>query len=712
MTTENATVMGWAGTGWTPTPEYAKDTDNLIADFYLPAMTGAVRYDRITGYFASTVFVLYWEALRTFLGRSGRIRILCSPALSEPDANGLALGYQARNDAALATRLEREFTGLLRNPELRMPAQALACLIASGTLEVRIARVKQTSPVVERRMFHDKVGVFVDQTGQTIGFRGSANETFLGLSELGNVESIDTWASWLGHNDEIRATNSKARFDRLWDGKSPGVQITALPEGLRTLIHREAEQVDLTELMDRLAPAEGVPDSEGRDEPSSARRQLRPNQVEGLRAWREAGKRGILAHATGSGKTVTGIEAIREHTGPTLVVAPTELVTKQWVTQLREALVGTGRKVHQAGAGETGWRGRLSDWVDDDSARVIVAVAPTAADADFVNSMRRAKNLLLVGDEVHRLGAPSYRKILNCEADFRLGLSATPQRAGDPEGTTLLWEHFGGVVHSYQIQDAIADGTLSPYRYHPAVIRLTTDELAEWEEVTRQLGRAIARTGGTSHDQALASRPVKALIMKRARIARKASRKVPVTIQTVVRAYQPGQRWLIYCDDKDQMGQIETALRGHGLPALSYYSDMDGDKHTTLAHLDANAGVIVSIKCLDEGVDIPAADHAVIVASSKNPREFIQRRGRVLRKSPGKTHAEIYDLIVVPAGKLDESTQALVWGELARAAEFAQHAINTDARYPLEQACLELEIALEDLYALLGGGTEEDEDDA
>ena len=693
--------QGWAGGTWTPKTEYASDVDDLAVDFYEPAMSGAMRYDRITGYFSSGAFILYWRGLRAFAARGGRLRLLCSPAITDPDGGSIRLGYQARDDSELALELSREFTALLDAPELRNPALVLAALISEGILDVRLATVHPNASSSSRAMFHDKVGVFADAAGEALGFRGSANETFLGLSRGGNVESIDAWPSWLGGRHADRVAHARRRFDQLWLGKSAGVEVHHLPAGLTRLLRKEASRVDWQELAQEQEALQRRASSRSSD----GGRKLRKQQTRGLAAWRDNGFRGILAHATGSGKTVTGIRAITEHDGPVLVVAPTELVAGQWEEQLKVELKGSGRRVHLAGAGQTDWTVRLVDWLTQPgSGRVVVAVAPTASSELFINQARRASGLLLVGDEVHRYGAASYGKVLTIDAEKRLGLSATPERAGDPEGTGRLLDYFDGIVDRYDLNDAIADDVLCRYLYYPTVVELDQDELDQWRDLGRRIGRAMAAFGSSSTENPA----VRALVMRRARIAKKAAAKAPAAVRIVAENFQSGQRWLVYCEDIEQMESVQEGLTQVGVPAKIYHSAMAGDKAATLSHFASNGGVIVSIRCLDEGVDIPEASHAVILASSQNPREFIQRRGRVLRKSPLKELAHIYDVVVVPSGEADDTTRSLIWSELARAAEFGSHALNSDPRIPLEEACMRLGIDLNDLYEVLGGGIEDE----
>lgn len=695
-------IAGWAGTSWVPQPEYSSDTNDLVADFYAPAMGGAIRYDRISGFFSSGAFILYWPQLRSFVERRGRIRILCSPRLSSTDIDGVERGYAARQDADLARELTAEIDKLLKDPTLRRPALAFAGLLAAEVIEVKLARVAGSASAADRRMFHDKVGLFHDANGHSIGFRGSANETYLGLSTEGNIESFDAWPSWVGDRDGARIDHAIARFERLWSGQANGVDVLDLPSELKAVLSERVGGHDWREIVDEML---AVDERVGRRKVGG--RPLLDQQIRGLAAWEGNGRRGILAHATGSGKTVTGVAAIESHSGPTIVIAPTELVARQWLDQLRRFLPAANRRVHLCGAGVVDWKSRLSTWVTDPSfARIVVAVAPTAASSRFVTQVGGARDLLLVADEVHRLGASTYQQVLTIDAEYRLGLSATPERAGDQAGTDAIMNYFSGIVDRYTLRDALDDGVLCSYVYFPKVVALDSSEQQQWADMTRRIGRAIASQGG---DITSISPGVKVMIMQRARIAKKAASKVAAAVATVESEYADGDHWLVYCDDSQQMNQIADGIRASGIDTVVYHSDMPGNKSATLRHFRHNGGVVVSMKCLDEGVDIPECDHALIAASSRNPREFIQRRGRVLRVAGSKQLAVIHDLIVVPATSVDDSTRQLVWGEIARASEFAQAALNTNSRVPLEETCTELGLDLAELYAALAYGIEDDD---
>lgn len=298
---------------------------------------------------------------------------------------------------------------------------------------------------------------------------------------------------------------------------------------------------------------------------------------------------------------------------------------------------------------------------------------------------------MLVADEVHRLGSTKHRAILD-ETLFgaRLGLSATPERAGDPAGTAALLEFFRGILEPrYSLSDAVQDGVLCRYFYRPHAVELTSDEHAEWKTLTAELSRLFARRASAAGAD-LDDR-IQRLLLKRARIVKRASAKVPLAVDVIRQNYERGQRWIIYCDDLDQLTEVSAALSRERYVNLPFHSQMDGDRNQTLRWIERKGGIVVAIRCLDEGVDVPSVTHALILASSKNPREYIQRRGRVLRISPGKSLAYIHDTIVTPPSS-DEEGQGrpdpVTAGELARALQFASHANNPSAGTDLRQIAI------------------------
>lgn len=698
--------------------EYTSDVDDIATDFYNPCLREASSYDRITGFFSSTVFHLTHPALNVFVTENdGQMRLLCSPRLSGPDADNLLYGYAAREDSELVDVLRAELTHLLASPRAAT-ARLLAALVAAGRLDIKLARVAATASMSNKRMFHDKVGLFTDAAGDTVGFRGSLNESFLGLSPEGNIESVDVWPSWEGGRDAERVRNAVARFNRLWAGEVAGVTVAALPEEIQQELERVAEDVDLEAMLRDLAG--GKIGTTTAAPPAVGGIELRIHQREAVRAWESHQHRGLLAHATGAGKTISGLYcaqvALQRGLVPVILV-PSRLLLQQWADQVSELL---GARLVLAGGGHDRWNRSGAVRAAVESSRperpyAVIAVLNSATSAAFRAQLRPVMNkAFVIADEAHRLGSPESRTILEwLDAPWRLGLSATPERANDPDGTGAIFDYFGGIIHRYSLKDALDDGVLAPYVYHPSWVGLTDDEQERWERLTAEIRRRYAIV------QAPNAKPhtqdqLRHKLIERARIAKGAARKIPKAADLIVEHYRPdrGQKWLVYCDNQSQLAQLREALDARGVRSWEYHRQMQGDAEATLKLFDVSGGIVVAIKCLDEGVDIPAATHAIILASSRNPREFIQRRGRVLRRSPHKTVATLLDVLVLP-GTIDQDdpSRPLAVGELARALQFAALGIGQGAVSRLEDKWVAMGLPLAELDQVRPAGVEVDSDD-
>jgi len=283
----------------------------------------------------------------------------------------------------------------------------------------------------------------------------------------------------------------------------------------------------------------------------------------------------------------------------------------------------------------------------------------------------------LIADEVHQVGSEKYSDVLTIVAGKRLGLSATPERYGDAIGTERLLEYFGPILPTrFTLRDAIEAKRLVPYEYFPHTVDLTETEADSYRKltlaITRLASRRIAAEGSADR--------LKTLLIKRARIAKSAAKKIPLAVEIIRREWERGQRWLVYCEDQRQLAALRQGIASVGLVCSEYHTQMVADSEATLEWLSEHSGILLSIRCLDEGVDIPSVSHALIVASSQNPRQFIQRRGRVLRSAPGKSLATIHDVLVVPNGLASEAGQvSLARAEILRALEFSRDALNGDA---------------------------------
>jgi superfamily II DNA or RNA helicase len=356
-----------------------------------------------------------------------------------------------------------------------------------------------------------------------------------------------------------------------------------------------------------------------------------------------------------------------------VVVVPDQVLFGQWFVELEETLADLSVKILRAGSGYASWRDSLRLWTAPGTTpRLVLATIQTASSDEFRTQLAAGDHVLLVADEVHRLGSPHHRQLLDKRLfGPRLGLSATPERAGDLVGTEALLSFFCGVLEPrYTLADAVRDGVLTRYFYRPHTVALTDDEAAEWRALTKEIGQLRGRMLGGDPTAGLEDR-LQRLFIKRARVVKHAAAKIPLAVSVLTVEYQRGQRWIIYCEDLGQLNMVCQALQARGIQNMPLHSQMDGDRAETLKWLAHRGGVLVAIKCLDEGVDVPSVTHALILASSKNPREFIQRRGRVLRIAPEKSLAYVHDAIVLPpkpeAPDGERVADPITAGELARA---------------------------------------------
>lgn len=664
--------------------EYRTGYAEPVSEFYAPCLAASVQYKRAVGYFRSSIYLMVGAGLLNFARRGGKILLVCSPELTQEDQDAISEGYAAQADRA-SSHMVAEVEALLSQPGLASQVAILATLIAVGRLEVKLA-IRPPS----HGLYHEKIGIFVDAQANLVSFIGSANESWSGWHERGNFESVEVFCSWKGPAERERSSRHQANFDGLWAGETPNVSTIDFPEAAKLkLCTRAASSLEDPQLL-------AIP-----DRPEAAKelkkRTLLPHQSAAIQAWIEQGRRGVFEHATGSGKTFTALEAARQHIEsgmPALLLLPSELLLKQWASEVK--LEFPDAAVMLAGAGNDRWKEpgklrRFSSPQPTDVGRVVLSTMQTAATPAFRQSLWHGEHLLFIADEVHQIGSTFNSQSMFIASGPRLGLSATPQRYGDEEGTARIFEYFGAVVPPpITLSDAVASGRLVEYIYHPHPIRLNAEEADAWKSITKSLRFELGsdREGGKSK---LTER-AKMLLIKRSRIAKKAAAKSPLAAAILKKNYEEGQSWLIYCEDSDHLAKTMEEIRAIGLTSIEYFSNMEGDRVATLDWFRRFGGILVSIKCLDEGVDIPSVSHAIILASSQNPRQFIQRRGRVLRKAgQDKLFATIHDAIVVPIGLDEEPEQgSLLKSEFLRAIEFADSATNLSASAELREIAREV----------------------
>lgn len=659
---------------------------DALREFLIPAMELAVKYDRVAGYFSSGVLAQAAPGISKLVARGGKIRLVTSHQLVQVDFEILE---QTQLDPALLDEIVSEIEASVEQTDQSLErimkseyVKAMCWLLKNQQLEIRfIVPSGEASGDFEK--FHSKFGIIQDSEGNEIVFTGSANETALGWA--GNLENIDTKPLWEESFKEF--ADYKDTFEDLWSGQNLiGWKTVELPEALNRRLVALAPEGDFP----NIAQYEQSPALENKA------RMPRNYQLEALEEWEGSDRRGLLEMATGTGKTLTARLCIESAAklGKLFVVlvTPYQHISDQWVKELQEF------EVYQVGT-EVDWRSQL-ELINLNSQlgylehQIIIAVKNTASTAAFVSLCNQIAenfdNFMFVGDEVHWLGAHTFQAALNEKANFRLGLSATPNRYFDDLGTEVLRAYFGGEsVFEFGLAEALnwrnpetgEVGVLTPYEYHPIFVSLNEEEIQDWVDYSRRI--QILR--GKDHLTRQEAEDLEGLRNQRAEIAKSAESKIPALAELLNELGSGLKQTLIYAANQAQMDAAVAVAREAGIDTGAKITASVGSKPSKKFHgkserqhiLDRFAKgihpVIFAIAALDEGVDIPSAEIGIILASSGNEKEFIQRRGRLMRKSPGKRCARIFDFIVLPP---EERFESLRKKELTRALEFSELAVN------------------------------------
>ena len=668
---------------------YRSDTSNVVTQFYVPCLEESILYRRAAGYFTSSGLSLAAKGIAHLIKNGGRIRLVASPHLTDDDLAAITAGYRSRDEvlrAAAARDVQDAKTELERDR-----LAALAWLISIGALDIKLAfRVEPYSGRIRRGIYHEKIGIFTDADGHSVAFSGSQNETAGGLVE--NFESIDVFCSWI---DRQRVERKTKEFDTLWDDRTAGlavVDFTAVSQEILQKYKSSAPpDIDPAERQNILrSPSQKIGNKP--NIPDSIT--LRSYQIDAANNWLKSNGKGILQLATGTGKTITALSiasnlAKRAGLQGLVIVCPYKHLVSQWADECRrfsmEPILAYDERATWYDALTTALSaaGRSAD----EFVCVIVTNATFGSDGFQQRLKYFPSKTLLVVDEVHNVGAEHLSKALPSSIELRLGLSATPERWFDLDGTNRLIEYFGPILEpKIGIKEAIELKALVPYRYHPILIELTDQERIKYLDISARIARIFNSVGLGEENASL-----KALSLERARLVASASNKM-IALRDLGKILQNKKQMLFYCgdgrvdipDEDYNRRQIEEVTRVLGAELLIkvaiYDQNTNIEERKEMKNDLANGRLqgLVAIRCLDEGVDIPSVQTAVILASSTNPRQFIQRRGRVLRIAPGKSHAEIYDMIVVPPLEVanSESERSLVRKELTRFRQFADLAMN------------------------------------
>jgi superfamily II DNA or RNA helicase len=695
---------------------YKSDIDNILEDFYIPALSTATSYDRAVGFFSSTTISYAAQALSVFVKTGGSIRLILGAFSDKDDIEAINQGYRQKE---ISEKIGVEFLAMASNVSdelFQNRFDTLSWLVAHGRLDVKIA-------LRERGMYHDKVGIIGDEVDDKIVFSGSANESTHALLPTHNYESINVFPSWRPELQEYFEPHI-ASFERLWKNESNATAVIDIPTAVKEKLISVARSLEYTPdpeieaaIAARIKGKTGttVTTTSGKPrEPATINGQpfkMKPHQLKALEVWKAVGDfQGTFNLATGAGKTITAIHAIVRMSqgveGLACVIAvPYQNLADQWVDILSTFNIYPVKCY----VSRTSWESKLRNVVHElvmgsKSFAAIVVVNRTLKSSTFQECLLKIKGnrLLWIGDECHHHTSKSFEGYLPTHARYRIGLSATPQHYLDEERNERLNEFYGDIVSTYTLKEAIEDKVLTPYHYYPHLVEFTTKEAEEFISLSEEIGQIFVRLKNSKSKGI--SPQLTALLMRRARLVGSATNKLP-TLHAVLNDLTPTQHTLFYCGDgtvetdevddpahesvelgQRQVEAVSSLLHTMGWN-VSRFTSRESRKNRDdilenfrLRIIDA----MVAIRCLDEGIDVPACSTAYILASSRDPRQFVQRRGRILRRSPGKELAVIHDFIVVlPEGLDTDSDYAkqLIKSELRRVAEFSALSKNRSESY-------------------------------
>lgn len=680
--------------------EYRSLLDNVVTDFYIPVLQESILYQRAVGFFSSSALIAISKGVEGLVANGGKIQIIASPRLSQEDIDEISKGYEVRKI------IERALLRGVVDPSSIEESERLsyiASLIAKGVLDVKIAFLSSKNEIA---MYHEKMGIMSDREGNAVAFSGSMNESENAFSS--NYESFDVFCSWT--NDRERVFQKQMAFQAIWDDYEPGIETMAFPEAVRDRVYSFNSSLSTKH--------SAVSDSAQDEQPLDAMYlppdfKIRPYQETAIQNWKTNGYRGIYDMATGTGKTLTALASIEQLFRDNkrrlgiIIVCPYQHLVEQWV----EDIVRFGIKpiVGYSSSPQKNWKKNLEQAIRSFNLRVSDFFCFITTNASFVTKSVQEQVQLLsddvvyVVDEAHNMGAENYRKCLPENICYRLGLSATIDRHNDEIGTAALSGYFGEKCIIYSLKDAIDSQMLTRYYYYPVLTYLDQDELSEYLMITSQLAKAIRKKNG----KVVLTEHAKQLLIKRARIIAGAKGKLP-ELQKQIAPFVDDKYILVYCgattvrdEDDSDFGRRQIDLVAEmlgntlGMRVGRFTSQESAQERAQIRAAFADGETLqalVAIKCLDEGVNIPSIKTAFILASSTNPKEYIQRRGRVLRKFPGKEYAAIYDFITLPfpfetlASQNDaiiESTKGLIKRELIRMMDFADIAENPSLTFDL-----------------------------
>lgn len=406
----------------------------------------------------------------------------------------------------------------------------------------------------------------------------------------------------------------------------------------------------------------------------------RKYQQEAIDSFFKNNFKGIFEMATGTGKTYTSLLCAKKYQDISsniflVICVPFKHLIEQWEESCREI----GFKKIIKCSSSYNWISELSHQINNYKFRyiseiVVITTYHTLVSSKFITLINRVKSSkFLIADECHNMGSKKFNTKSIGDFECKLGLSATPDRWLDEIGTKKIYNFFGGVIYEYKLEDAIKNDFLVEYLYKPVVVDFNDSEYYKYSNLTKKIVIEYDR-------DPIDEEEIKKLILLRKNIINNSSNKIDIFLEKMKqKSISEQKNILVYCSPQNisyitkELGNI-----GYRVSKFIYKLNSKERKLTLKSFENGEIQIITSIKCLDEGVDVPSIQEAHFLSSTTNPKEFIQRRGRILRKSKDKIFAKIYDYIILPENEYYNIFENVAKTEMPRFAEFSRYAINKE----------------------------------
>lgn len=706
---------------------YRTADDNIINDFLSPALREAKEYKRAAGFFSSTALVELSRGISGLIKNEGIMKLIVSPKLSVEDISAIKMGYKKREEVVNECLLKSLNEELIDTDKDRL--NLMIDLIAKGVLNIKIAILDTDN---DFGMYHEKIGVIIDDEGNKLAFTGSYNESL--NSYVNNFESLDVYSTLKGEFERVDEKNIS--FEKMWNDCTNKLKVVDIPEAIKQelfQVHYHSEKVKTEEeiILEEKSKTRKV-------KPCLIFDKLRKYQQEAILSWESNNYVGIFDMATGTGKTFTAIAAatrLYEKLDGNLaifIICPYTHLVEQWAEDLIrfgfDPIIGYGD------SNDKRWKEKLENKsllfkLDSPNDKFFCFITTNASyKRPFIQEQLKRienKNVLFIADEAHNLGSSDMLNNLNYNIKYRIGLSATFERFNDEDGTNAILNYFNNYycIH-YSLKQAIENSMLTEYNYHPILTSLSEEELYDYGEFTRELKSNMIKD---KNGKWKLTEKAKFILLKRAKLVAASSEKLKHLVNLIESQDKKENgiyNTLVYCgsttindpgynefmtdvDDEKQINVVKNIIKDRfnklnkeiNIARFTSLEDNKMRNYIKEQFIKREINIVTAIKCLDEGVNIPAIKTAYILASSTNPREYVQRRGRVLRKFEGKTYAEIYDFITLPRPLSEAASMSkdslisdvgLIKRELARMDDFADTSSNFSETYDIIESIREI----------------------